>query len=47
MGTTLLALGTSGFAWINVALVCAWIVVAVLVGREFKRRTATAAGEAS
>jgi AAA family ATP:ADP antiporter len=37
-GTAWLALGTSQFAWINVALVCAWIVVAVFVGGEFRRR---------
>jgi AAA family ATP:ADP antiporter len=39
VGTSLLALGTSHFAWINVALVTAWLVVAILVGREFRRRT--------
>jgi AAA family ATP:ADP antiporter len=38
VGVSLLALGTSGFAWINVALVSAWLVVAVMVGREFRRR---------
>jgi hypothetical protein len=38
-GTAWLALGTSQFAWINVTLVCAWIVVAVFVGGEFRRRT--------
>jgi AAA family ATP:ADP antiporter len=44
IGTALLALGTSQFAWINVALVCTWIVLAVLVGREFRRRTESGAG---
>jgi hypothetical protein len=44
IGTALLALGTSQFAWINVALVCIWIVLAVLVGREFRRRTESGAG---
>jgi AAA family ATP:ADP antiporter len=44
IGTTALALGTSQFAWINVALVSVWIVVAVLVGREFRRRADVAAG---
>ena len=47
VGSALLALGTSQFAWINVGLVCAWIVVAVLVGREFRRRTDSGTGEAS
>ena len=41
VGTALLALGTSQFAWINVVLVTVWLVVAVLVGREFRRRTET------
>ena len=41
VGTALLALGTSQFAWINVVLVAVWIAVAVLVGREFRRRTKT------
>jgi ATP:ADP antiporter, AAA family len=39
IGTSLLALGTTQFAWINVALVALWLVVAVMVGREFRRRT--------
>ncbi|MGB2816617.1 MAG: Npt1/Npt2 family nucleotide transporter [Burkholderiaceae bacterium] len=39
VGTSILALGTTQFAWINVALVCVWIVVAVMVGREFRQRT--------
>jgi len=39
LGTSILALGTAQFAWINVALVCVWLVVAVMVGREFRRRT--------
>jgi AAA family ATP:ADP antiporter len=41
IGTVVLALGTSQFAWINVVLVAVWIAVAVLVGREFRRRTKT------
>jgi AAA family ATP:ADP antiporter len=43
-GTALLAFGTSQFAWVNVALVCLWLVVAVLVGREFRRRTDSGSG---
>lgn len=42
VGTAMLALGTSQFAWINVGLVLVWIGVALLVGREFRRRTASA-----
>jgi AAA family ATP:ADP antiporter len=40
LGTSYLALGVSQFAWINVALVLAWLVLAVLTGREFNRRVA-------
>jgi hypothetical protein len=40
----LLALGTAGFAWINVVLVLFWLVAAVLVGREFRRRTDSGIG---
>lgn len=43
VGSAVLALGTSGFAWINVALVSAWLVVAVMLGREFRRRAEPAA----
>jgi len=39
IGTAVLALGTTQFALINVVLVSVWLVVAVLVGREFRRRT--------
>jgi AAA family ATP:ADP antiporter len=39
VGTAVLALGVAQFAMINVALVLVWFVVAVLVGREFHRRT--------
>jgi AAA family ATP:ADP antiporter len=39
IGTTALAFGTAQFAWTNVVLVSAWLVVAILVGREFRRRT--------
>jgi AAA family ATP:ADP antiporter len=40
IGTTFLALGVSQFAWINVALVVAWLALSVAAGREFRRRTA-------
>jgi hypothetical protein len=33
-----MALGTAEFALINVVLVTAWLVVAILLGREFRRR---------
>ena len=42
IGTSFLALGTTQFAWINVVLVTVWLVVAVMVGREFRRRTEAA-----
>jgi len=44
IGSALLALGTAGFAWINVVLVLFWLVAAVLVGREFLRRTDSGSG---
>jgi AAA family ATP:ADP antiporter len=40
VGTTWFAVGVSQFAWINVALVTVWLVIAVLIGREFSRRVA-------
>jgi len=40
VGTTYLALTVSHFAWINVALVLLWLVLAVATGREFNRRVA-------
>ncbi|MCA3220711.1 MAG: MFS transporter [Burkholderiales bacterium] len=43
LGTAVLALGTTQFAWINVALVIVWLVVAFLVGREFRRRATPSA----
>ncbi len=39
-GTTWLALSSSGFAAFNLGLAVVWLVLAVLVGREFRRRTA-------
>jgi ATP:ADP antiporter, AAA family len=40
LGTTFFALSVSQFAWINVALVLVWLMLAVLTGREFQRRVA-------
>jgi AAA family ATP:ADP antiporter len=40
LGTTYFALTVSQFAWINVALVLLWLLLAVLTGREFNRRVA-------
>jgi AAA family ATP:ADP antiporter len=37
LGTTYFALTVSQFAWINVALVLVWLLLAVLTGREFNR----------
>jgi AAA family ATP:ADP antiporter len=44
IGTSMLAFGTSQFAWINVVLVGCWLMVAVMVGREFRRRSELYAG---
>ena len=38
VGSALMALGTAEFALINVVLITAWLVVAILLGREFRRR---------
>jgi AAA family ATP:ADP antiporter len=45
IGTTALAFSTAQFAWINVVLVSVWLVVAILVGREFRRRVEAADGQ--
>jgi AAA family ATP:ADP antiporter len=45
-GTTVFAFGVTQFASLNVALVLAWIAIAVLVGREFGRRVAPRQGGA-
>ena len=39
VGSSVLALSVSQFALINVLLAAVWLVVAVLLGREFERRT--------
>jgi AAA family ATP:ADP antiporter len=36
-GTRWLNFGPRHFAWVNVALILAWIVLAVLIGRRYKR----------
>jgi len=46
-GTSWLGLGIRGFAWANVALVGAWLLVALLVLRENRRLIQAQAGEAA
>ena len=49
-GTTVLALSTRQFAMVNILLVCVWLVLAVLVGREYRRLVSKAnenAGDAA
>jgi AAA family ATP:ADP antiporter len=41
LGTTYFALSANGFAKFNAGLVVIWIVIAVLVGREYQRLVAT------
>ena len=43
LGTTVFHLGVPGFAWLNVALVVIWLVVALLLVRENRRLAATRA----
>ena len=38
-GAQMLNLSTSGFAIVNLGLVCIWLFLAVSIGREFKRKT--------
>jgi AAA family ATP:ADP antiporter len=40
-GTTYFALTASGFAKFNILLVIVWLMLAFLVGREYKRLVAT------
>lgn len=47
VGTSLLALSVSQFALVNVALVTLWFAVALLLGREFHRRTTAKHGGAA
>lgn len=46
VGTTVLALTVSQFAWINVALVVAWLALSVVTGVHFRRRVAAREGVA-
>lgn len=41
IGTTFLALRPSDFAFVNIGLVAVWIVVALLIGREYRRLVAS------
>ena len=41
VGTAVLSLRISEFAWINVAVVSVWLVLAIATGREFQQRVAT------
>jgi len=43
VGVHWLALSTTGFARVNLVLVCVWLVLAVLVGRDYVRLTRAAA----
>jgi AAA family ATP:ADP antiporter len=40
VGTAVLSLSLSQFAWINVAVVSVWLVIAIATGREFQQRVA-------
>jgi len=40
VGTAILSLSVSQFAWINVALVVIWLGLSIATGREFQRRVA-------
>lgn len=44
LGTTVLTLSVSRFAWVNVALVVVWIGVCIATGAEFRRRSTDADG---
>jgi AAA family ATP:ADP antiporter len=39
VGITLLGLGTSGFAQVNLLLTCVWLLLAFAVGREYARKS--------
>jgi len=40
VGTAVLTLSVSQFAWINVAVVMVWLAVSIVTGLEFQRRVA-------
>jgi AAA family ATP:ADP antiporter len=39
VGTTMLGLGTSGFARVNLVLAAAWLLLAIAIGREYGRKS--------
>jgi len=39
VGASLVGLGTSGFAKVNLALAFIWVLLAIAVGREYIRRS--------
>ena len=41
VGTTVFTLHPRGFAFINVLLVCAWLYLAIRVGREYRALSAS------
>ena len=41
VGTTWLALGTTGFARVNLVLALVWVLLAVAIGREYGRKSRT------
>ena len=43
IGTSVLTLGVEQFAMVNLALIRVWVTVAVAIGRENKRLTASPA----
>jgi AAA family ATP:ADP antiporter len=46
LGTAVVSFSVAQFALVNVVLVSAWLLVAVMLGREFERRTAARSGKA-
>jgi ATP:ADP antiporter, AAA family len=47
VGVTMLGLGTTGFARVNLVLVAAWLLLAVAIGREYARKSRGLPGSAS
>lgn len=46
-GTTWLALSTQGFAMVNILLVCFWLIIALLIGKHYRRLVPHDADESS
>ena len=44
VGTSVVALGIKGFAMVNLVLVAIWLVLAMFIGAEFRKRTAKQEG---